>query len=68
MDHLGVPAIFQNYCKKLNSLKHLVTTTVAESHKKALLLSSTSPFSQCANKYFNCVIQPQSSLPDVLNC
>jgi len=38
MDHLGVPTIFQNYCKKLNSLKHLVTTTVAESHKKALLL------------------------------
>jgi len=41
--------------KKLNSLKHLVRTTVAESHKtanmkKALLLSSTSPFSQCADK------------------
>ena len=42
--------------KKLNSLKHLVRTNVAElgyttktaNIKKALLLSSTSPFSQCA--------------------
>ena len=59
--------------KKLNRLKHLVRTTVAESHnsevttlwrytnlfiiiiiinmKKALLLSSTSPFSQCNSAF-----------------
>jgi len=43
--------------KKLNSLKHLVRTTVQLNHttktaniKKALLLSSTSPCSQCADK------------------
>ena len=42
-----------NYCKKkLNSLKHLVRTTSAKTAdmKKALLISSTSPFSQCADK------------------
>ena len=28
----SAPQLITNYCKKLNSLKHLVRTTVAESH------------------------------------
>jgi len=51
-------SVYYYKCKKLNSLKHLVRTTVTwldhntktANIKKALLLSSTSPFSQCADK------------------
>ena len=33
--HAGLYGVYTNYCKKkLNSLKHLVRTTVAESHNK----------------------------------
>ena len=28
----NTPRLYCDYCKKLNSLKHLVRTTVAESH------------------------------------
>ena len=73
-----------NYkCKKLNNLKHLVRTTVAGSHNKNskyqkrryylaahrrvvnVLTSNSAFFDICC---FCCVIQPQSSLQDVLNC